>query len=187
MATPTRSGAPPARRWISASAAGQARQVIISDRPVRRGPGRGRPTEGQAAQAPARVDHLPSRQTRRPAQGWREGDLPLPLDRQGGPLQMPDQQAQRSEPATRRSGTACRRATSTSRSTPVGPTGLRGPPPAYRFRVGPILEPGPQQTCAPSGKRVPGPAADLARSRRPRRPSLRTRVCAWVARRDEVR
>ena len=30
----------------------------------------------------------------------------------------------------------------------VGPTGLKGPAARYRFRVGPILEPGPQQTCA---------------------------------------
>ena len=36
----------------------------------------------------------------------------------------------------------------------VSPAGLKGPPARYRFRVGPILEPGPQQTChgeQPSG------------------------------------
>jgi hypothetical protein len=36
----------------------------------------------------------------------------------------------------------------------VGPTGIRGPAARYRFRVGPLLEPGPQQTCAPGVKRA---------------------------------
>lgn len=37
----------------------------------------------------------------------------------------------------------------------VGPTGLKGPPSRYRFRVGPVLEPGPQQTCDPGEKQTP--------------------------------
>ena len=37
----------------------------------------------------------------------------------------------------------------------VGPTGLRGPAARYRFRVGPLLEPGPQQTCPPGEGQVP--------------------------------
>ena len=37
----------------------------------------------------------------------------------------------------------------------VGPTGLKGPPARYRFRVGPLLEPGPQQTCESGEKQTP--------------------------------
>jgi hypothetical protein len=37
----------------------------------------------------------------------------------------------------------------------VSPTGLKGPPARYRFRVGPLLEPGPQQTCQPGEKQAP--------------------------------
>jgi hypothetical protein len=37
----------------------------------------------------------------------------------------------------------------------VGPTGIKGPPARYRFRVGPILEPGPTPTCPP-GQEDPG-------------------------------
>jgi hypothetical protein len=43
----------------------------------------------------------------------------------------------------------------------VGPTGLKGPAARYRFRVGPILEPGPQATCAPGDKSTPSfPSGD---------------------------
>ena len=39
----------------------------------------------------------------------------------------------------------------------VGPTGLKGPPARYRFRVGPVLEPGPTPTCEP-GEKQPSPS-----------------------------
>ena len=54
----------------------------------------------------------------------------------------------------------------------VGPTGLKGPPAHYRFRVGPILEPGPSATCPPARHRPPAVPAAAAPVRN-RRPGLR--------------
>jgi hypothetical protein len=56
----------------------------------------------------------------------------------------------------------------------VSPAGLKGPPARYRFRVGPILEPGPQQTCPPGEHPtgISGPGTKPCQEP-PQRPGLR--------------